>query len=72
MTVRYEELIKNPDEEVLKIMKFVLDAESFSRDKIKHEIKTSGFSKWDEVLSEHEIKLVNKIISNLLTKLKYE
>ena len=72
LTVRYEELIKNPDEEILKIMKFVLDAESFSRDKIKHEIKTSGFSKWNEVLSDHEIKLVNKIISNLLTKLKYE
>ena len=43
MTVRYEELIKNPDEEVSKIMKFVLDSESFSDDEIKHDIKTTGF-----------------------------
>lgn len=72
LTIRYEELIKNPEEEILKIMKFVLDSESFSVDEIKHDIKTTGFSKWNEVLSDHEIKTVNKIISNLLINLQYE
>ena len=70
-TLRYEDLIKDPDKEILKTINFVLD-NKITDIKINHDIKTTGFRNWNKVLSEKEVQIVEKRISTLLTDLNYE
>ncbi len=70
-TLKYEDLIKDPDKEILKTMNFVLD-NKMTDIKINHDIKTTGFRKWDKVLSKKEVQIVEKRICTLLTDLNYE
>ena len=70
-TLRYEDLIKDPDKEILKTINFVLD-NKMPDININHDIKTTGFRNWNEVLSEKEVQIVEKRISTLLKDLNYE
>lgn len=70
-TLRYEDLIKDPDKEILKTINFVLD-NKMTDIKINHDIKTTGFRNWNKVLSEKEVQIVEKRISTLLKDLNYE
>ena len=65
------DLIKDPDKEILKTINFVLD-NKMTDININHDIKTTGFRNWNEVLSEKEVQIVEKRISNLLIDLNYE
>ena len=71
LTLKYEDLITNPNNVVKETMKFILN-ENFTEDKIKHNIKTRGFETWRESLNEEEKSLINTRISDLLKQLDYE
>jgi len=71
LTLKYEDLIMNPNNSVKKIMRFILN-EDFTEEKIKHDIKTSGFETWREVLNDKEKSLISTRILDLLKQLDYE
>ena len=71
LTLKYEDLITNPNNVVKETMKFILN-ENFTEDKIKHNIKTRGFETWRESLNEEEKSLINTRLSDLLKQLDYE
>tara|TARA_B100000902_G_scaffold18326_1_gene21963 strand:- start:10401 stop:12128 length:1728 start_codon:yes stop_codon:yes gene_type:complete len=71
LTINYEDLISHPDREVLKTINFVLDDKKKIIN-IVHDIKTTGFKKWDQVLDTEEIRVINNRMLGLLRKLNYE
>jgi hypothetical protein len=56
----YEDLIANPDMELKKVLNFILEGRA-PKD-IVHEIRKSGWLKWDETLNKDEIKLLKQVV----------
>ena len=56
----YEELIANPDAELSKVLNFITDGRTTIN--ISHEIRSVGWLKWNDMLNEDEIKLLNQIV----------
>ena len=58
----YEELIANPNEELRKVLNFIVEKNDLIN--ISHEIRRSGLLRWDEMLNQDEIKLLNQIVND--------
>ena len=71
LTLKYEDLITSPNTVVKETMEFILD-KNFIEEELIHDIKTSGFETWKDVLNEKEVSLVNSRLSDLLKQLDYE
>ena len=71
LTLKYEDLITSPNTVIKETMEFILD-KNFREEKLIHDIKTSGFETWKDVLNEKEELLVNTRLSDLLKQLDYE
>ena len=71
LTLKYEDLISSPNTVIKEAMRFISDR-NFKDEKSTHDIKTSGFKTWKDVLNENEQSLVNTRLSDLLKKLDYE
>ncbi len=71
LTLKYEDLITSPNTVIKETMEFILD-KNFREEELIHDIKTSGFETWKDVLNEKEELLVNTRLSDLLKQLDYE
>jgi len=71
LTLKYEDLITSPNTVIKETMEFILD-KNFREEELIHDIKTSGFETWKDVLNEKEVSLVNSRLSDLLKQLDYE
>ena len=71
LTLKYEDLITSPNTVIKETMEFILD-KNFREQELIHDIKTSGFETWKDVLNEKEVSLVNTRLSDLLKQLDYE
>ncbi|MGY8987287.1 MAG: sulfotransferase family protein [Flavobacteriales bacterium] len=71
LTLKYEDLILNPNHVVKKVIQFILN-DDFTEEKLQHDIKTNGFKTWREVLNDEDKLLISTRISDLLKELDYE
>lgn len=71
LTLKYEDLIMNPNPMIMKTIKFILN-DDFIESKLEHDIHLNSFKTWREVLNDQEKLLVSNRISDLLKELDYE
>ena len=72
LTIKYEDLLTDPNNEILKVINFIHEKNNSSIKTLKHNIKTKGFKNWKDVLTPNEVYIVEKRIFRLLKDLKYE
>ncbi|MAO72354.1 MAG: hypothetical protein CMD02_07620 [Flavobacteriales bacterium] len=72
LTIKYEDLVKDPDKQILKIINFILENNISTHKSVNHNIQTRGFKNWKDVLTTKEVRIVEKRIYSLLKDLKYE
>tara|TARA_B100001029_G_C15057127_1_gene455284 strand:- start:1787 stop:2734 length:948 start_codon:yes stop_codon:yes gene_type:complete len=71
LTLRYEDLIVNPNESLNKTMTFIFNKD-FPEGILTHDIKKMNLYNWKEVLNDEEKLVIDNRILDLLKKLNYE